>query len=274
MPSDSMSTPLPERPYLSPLERRYLWLLTQGHTPIQIQEILGIGRMPSLGMRVRAKLDSVTTAQATYQAAVLGLVGPDPDCGTMTGYRRHKALHEDACYACRQEFIHFTERTGGLTAHRRPQLTKPELHLLRSLDAGVNYKVIAARWKITTRTLDKVRASLYRKLDVTHRPVKVRRQAAVDEGRRMGFLRPDPLDPPPPPPPAEPTPLTDMEVGTLALLADGRSLSQAGAALGIPAPSVASRLARIYIKLDVTHLDRGERRPAAVAEARRRGYEV
>jgi DNA-binding CsgD family transcriptional regulator len=274
MPNDSPHTPLPERPYLSPLERRYLWLLTQGHTVGEAQKILGVGRTPTLGMRVRDKLGAATTAHATYKAAVLQLVGPDPECGTMTGYRRHKGRQEDVCEACRREFTEFVDRTGGLSAHRRPQLTDPELYLLRAFDAGANYKALAHRWRISTRTLDKIRASLYRKLDVLHHPMKVRRQAALEVGQRMGYLRPDPLGPPPPPPPAEPSPLTELEVRTLATVADGTSLSQAGRKLGIPASSVGSRLARIYIKLDVAHHGRGLCREAAVTEARRRGYEV
>lgn len=275
MPSHCESTLPTGRPYLSPLERRYLWLLVQGHTVGEAQKLLGIGRTPTLGMRVRDKLNASTTAQATYRAAVLHLLGPDPECGTMTGYRRHKGRHEDPCEACRREFTEFVDRTGGLTPHRCPQLKDPETYLLRALAAGANYKSLAQKWKISTRTLDKVRASLYRKLDVTHYPVKVRRQAAVDAGRRLGLLSPDPLGPPPPPPPpAEPTPLTDLEVRTLALVADGTSLSRAGRKLGIPGSSVGSRLARIYVKLDVAHHGHGQCRDAAVKEARRRGYSV
>lgn len=267
---DADSTP---RPFLAPAEHRYLWLLSQGHTPAEAQRAMGIGRNPTLGTRLREKLASTTTAQALFKAAQLGLVGPHELCGTMRGYRRHHGVHEEACYACRRALAEFTDRTGSPSPFRPAQLTEAELRLLKALDAGRPVKAIARNWGCTTRTLDPVRASLYRKLDVAHLPWLERRPTALEEGRRQGLLRKEKFTAPGRPRRAPVTRLTDLEVATLRAVTEGRSLSQAGQLLGgIPGSSVSSKLARVYKKLDVLHHAHGERREAAIKEARNQGY--
>lgn len=265
---------LPPIPYFTPAERRYLWLLSQGHTTAETQRAMGINRTPTLGTRLREKLEARTTAHALFKAGDLGLVGPHELCGTMPGYRRHHGRHEDACRACRRALADFTERTGGMHPFRRASLTEPELRLLRAFDAGRSVKGLARQWGCSTRTLDTVRSGLYTKLDVRHLPDKARRAAALDEGRRQGFLRPDAFSAPEGPKRRAEKQLTALEVRTLGAVSGGRSLSQAGRILGVPGPSVSSRLARIYAKLDVLHHAHGERREAALKEARNRGYHV
>lgn len=270
-----MDEPQTHRPYLTPNEHRYLWLLSQGHTTAQTQRIMGINRNPTLGMHLREKLGAVTTAQALYFAALTGLVGPYELCGTMRGYRHHHGLHEEACGACRAALIEFTERTGGMSPFRPAQLTEPELRLLKALDAGRRIKVIAHNWGCTTRTLEPVRASLYRKLDVAHLPWRERRPAAIGEGRRQGLLKRERVTVPGKPRREPVTKLTDLELRTLQAVTGGRSLSQAGKILGgIPGGSVSCRLARVYQKLGVLHHAHGERREAAIKEARNQGYPV
>jgi DNA-binding CsgD family transcriptional regulator len=154
-------------------------------------------------------------------------------------------------------------------------LTEAELKLLRQFDSGRTFKQVLEIWGCSRRTLDGVRMSLYRKLDVTHLPQQSKQATAVEVGRRLGYLRPvaDPL-------PreivlkVEQPRLTELEVRTLGLLANGASLREAGEVLGIAGSAVSSKLARIYEKLDVLHHAHGERREAAVKEAQRQGYPV
>lgn len=278
MPMDSKSTPHRDRPHLTAREHRYLWLISQGHTPREAFRVMGTGSSPSVATRIKAKLSARTMEHAVFIACGLKLIGEHPNCGTLDGYREHYGRGDaEPCAACRREFTEYAERQKAPVL-ARVVLTEPELRMLRAFDAGRTFKDVVRNWGRPSRTLDDVRTSLYRKLDVAHLPQQRKLAAALEAGRKLGYLRqvritsPDPVVPQFP---AEPTPLTELEVRTLAVLADGTSLSQAGRVLGgIPGSWVSSRLARIYAKLDVLHAGHGERRDAAVKEARRQGYPV
>jgi DNA-binding CsgD family transcriptional regulator len=270
------TSPDAERVYFTAREHKYLWLMAQGYTPRQAQPILGTTSTPSLSTRVRDKLGALTMEQAIYLACQRDLLGPYEECGSMRGYRAHRGRHEDPCRACHREFLEYTERNETIIV-KRVDLSEAEVRLLRAFDSGRSFRQVSKNWGCSSRTLDDVRTSLYRKLDVSHLPHKVRYIAALDEGRRLGFLVPE----------AMPnlkfhrsprrwgtTDLTDLEVRTLAALSAGASLSEAGTLLGIPGSSVSSRLARIYKKLGVLDHGHGLRREAAIKEARARGYAV
>lgn len=66
-------------------------------------------------------------------------------------------------------------------------------------------------------------------------------------------------------------PLTPVQARVLEAAASGETLGAVAYRLGMPRTQVAARLAEAYQRLGVTWLPRGERRAAAVREARRRG---
>lgn len=260
---------------LSPQEHRYLWYIAQGYTPSEAGPLMGVKRTPCISQRIREKFGARTTAQAVHLATLADLLGPYIECGSLRGYRAHGARHEDTCRACRRAFAEHIERSGSPIIPRPVPLTEPELRLLRAFDAGRTFKQVATNWDVTARTLRDVRASLYRKLGVAHLQQQARYYAALDEGRRLGYLKAEYTAPAPQLNPRRwgTTDLTDLEVRTLSVLATGVSLHEAGQILGgTPGPQVSSRLARIYKKLDVLAYGHGERREAAVKEARNRGY--
>lgn len=268
-------------PHLSPRERTFLWLVAHGATSTEAGEILGTKAVNEISTRIRRKLNARTLAHAAYLARDMEMIGPHENCGLVAGYRSHLGRHEDACPACRRAFIAYTERHENAMCRARPVLTEPELRLLRAYDSGRTFKEICANWELSCHSLARIRASLYRKLDVAHLPVQSRYHAALDEGRRQGLLRSLARQRRKLAVPARnprrwgTTDLTDLQVRILAATVD-RSLSEAGASLTPPltAPAVSSHLARIYRKLGVLHHGHGERREAAIKEARNRGYQV
>ncbi len=253
-------------PHLSPRELRYLWLMAQGSTPTEAGKLMQTKSTPALSTRVREKLNARTTAQAVWVAAELALIGPYEDCGTLQGYQAHQTVGQDACRACRRAFAGHTER-NGLSRSKPLSLTEAELRLLKCYDAGRTFRQVLKNWGCSQRTLDTVRTSLYRKLDVSHLPQQVRHQAALEEGRRRGHLTQHPALMPPDRRPGKwhTTALTALELRTLIVLANGTSLCEAGKILdGIAGSSVSA--------LDVLSYGHGERRDAAIKEARNRGY--
>lgn len=264
---------------LSPREHAYLWYICQGYVPREAFRLMGSGSSPSVNTRVCEKLRARRIEQAIYIACQLELIGPYLECGTQAGYRAHHGRHEEACGACRKWHTGFMERTGKVASRLEP-LTDAELRLLKSFDSGRTFKQTLDKWGCSRRVLDDVRTSLYRKLDVAHLHQNTKLRAAVEEGRRRGLLRPvPPLKPAKRPRRWGTTDLTELEQRTLAAVADGTSLAEAGRTLGrngtpIPGSSVSSRLMIVYRKLDVLHHAHGERRKAAVEEARRRGYNL
>ncbi len=262
-------------PALSPREHQYLWLISQGHTPRQAFQVMGTGSAPSVATRVKKKLGAHTMEHAVFIGAMSDLLGPHMHCGTLDGYREHQGRGDkDPCRACRRAFTEYAERQSTPVL-KKVTLTEPELKLLRQFDSGRTFKDVLRIWGCSRRVLDGVRMSLYRKLDVTHLPQQSKQATAVQAGRRLGYLRPEPN-----PLPQEiiitvkHPPLTELEVRTLGLLASGASLREAGEVLGITGAAVSSKLARIYEKLDVLHHAHGERREAAVSAARSQGYPV
>jgi DNA-binding CsgD family transcriptional regulator len=66
-------------------------------------------------------------------------------------------------------------------------------------------------------------------------------------------------------------PLSPRQTQALTAAATGATLRQIGDQLGITREHVSQLLSNAYRRLDVTHLPRNERRPAAVRAAIRRG---
>lgn len=261
---------------LTAREHEYLWLISQGHTPKQAFVLMGCGQSPSTAMRIKRKLGAHTMEHAVFLAVSRDLIGEHPRCGTLDGYREHyRRGDKDPCRACRRAFSEYADRQEAPVL-KAVTLTEPELRMLKAFASGRTFKQILANWGCSRRTLDGVRMSLYRKLDVTHLPQQSKQSTAVDVGRRLGYLRPVRMPVPEPvlTLPGQTRPLTELEVKTLGVLAEGASLREAGAELGIPGSSVSSKLARIYSKLGVLHHPHGERREAAVKEARNQGYPV
>lgn len=275
MPPSSDTKPVDFRP-LTTREHRYLWLISQGHTPRETFQLMGTGSSPSLATRVKNKLQARTMEHAVFLAVSHDLIGPGMHCGTLDGYREHQSRGDrEPCRACRRAFSEYAERQGTPVL-QKVRLTEPELRLLQCFDAGRTFKQVLENWGCSRRTLDQVRLDLYRKLDVSHLPQQAKQCAALEAGRRLGYLV-CPVHPPLPGPvgPARRSvPLTELETRTLALLAQGCSLREAGQELGIAGSAVSARLARIYEKLDVLHHGHGERREAAVKQARAQGYAV
>lgn len=271
-------TVLPAAPVLTRLshrEHQYLWLVSQGHTPRQAFQVMGTGSAPSVATRIKKKLNARTMEHAIFIGAMSDLLGPFMHCGTLDGYREHHGRGDtDPCRACRRAFTEYAERQQTPVL-KKVVLTESELKLLRQFDSGRNFKDVLRIWGCSRRTLDGVRMSLYRKLDVTHLPQQSKQATAVEIGRRLGYLRQEPN-----PLPqeivikVEQPRLTELEVRTLSLLASGASLREAGEVLGIAGSAVSSKLARIYEKLDVLHHGHGARREAAVNLAREQGYPV
>jgi DNA-binding CsgD family transcriptional regulator len=260
---------------LSHREHQYLWLVSQGHTPRQAFQVMGTGSAPSVATRIKKKLSARTMEHAVFIGVMSDLLGPFMYCGTLDGYREHQSRGDtDPCRACRRAFTEYAERQQTPVL-KKVILTDPELKLLRQFDSGRSFKDVLRIWGCSRRTLDGVRMSLYRKLDVTHLPQQSKQATAVETGRRLGYLRPEPFLPleeivik------AEQPRLTELEVRTLGLLGAGASLREAGEVLGIAGSAVSSKLARIYEKLDVLHHAHGERREAALHAARQQGYPV
>lgn len=277
MPQESAIIPIEGEqscPALTRREHRFLWLVSQGYTPDQAGMLMGISGTASVGSRMRSKLNARTNAHAVAVAYQRDMLGPYEECGSERGYRAHGGRHEDCCRACRRAHAEYVERNQDMPAYQsRIALTEAEHRLLRAWDAGRSNVQVRQNWGVSVKTLEGLTTSVYRKLDVRHLPVQGRRYAALDEGRRRGLLRPR----------EQPVlvlkerkapPLSDLELTTLAAVAGGATLAEAGLVLSIPRQQVSSRLARIYKKLDVVHLPSGDRREGAVKAARNAGYQL
>lgn len=258
---------------LSPAQRKYMWLRATGHDESSARRIMGATNTYMISQRAQKKLGAHTLVHAVFIACQLDMFGPREECGTMPGVRTHQDRGEDLCRACRRMNIEYTEAEDRCVYEPVPDLTAPELRLLGYLDDGLSVDQIVVKWGRTTAAVTHVRRTLYRKLGVHTMPFQQRRDHALDVARRFRLLTPpEPVIAPVPGRNGTP-PLTDLEVRTLAVLASGRSLSQAGKVLGgIAGAAVSARLARIYEKLDVLHYGHGDRRDAAITEARARGY--
>lgn len=262
-------------PPLTPREHQFLWLMSQGFTPSKAAPELGISPHLTrcLGTRVRAKMGAATNAHAVALAYRADMLGEYLECGSERGYRTHLARNEDAseCRACRRAHAEYVERNEGMPRHfKQIAFTEAELRLLRSMDSGRSQHEMAKVWGVSRKRVEALATQVFKKLDVSHIPQQARRRSALDEARRRGLLRPVPGRTAPAVPVQSrrrATALTPLEAKMLRAV-DGQSLSEAGEELGYPRAQLASRLARIYVKLEVDHLPRDQRRLAALAKAR------
>lgn len=260
---------------LSPAQRRYMWLRATGHDESSARRTMGATNTYMISQRAQKKLGANTLVHAVFIACQLDMFGPREECGTMPGVRTHQDRGEDLCRACRRMNIEYTEAEDRCVYEAAPELTGPERRLLGYLDDGLTLGQIIEKWGRTTAAVTHVRRTLYRKLGVHAVPFQQRRTHALAAAHRFRLLTPPDPGVAPEPRRSGTQPLTDLEVRTLATLAGGRSLAQAGKILGgIAGAAVSARLARIYEKLDVLHYGHGDRRDAAIREARGRGYTV
>lgn len=263
---------------LSPAQRKYLWLRATGLDEQAAQEAMGATNTYMISKRMQQKLGADTLPHAVYIACQTDLIGPREHCGTMDGIRDHQGRGEDLCRACLRLNIEYTEAENKGRYDTAPVLTDAERRLLDFLDSELTTEQIIVKWGRTRAAVMHVRRRLYRKLGVADIVFPLRRAKAVEAAARYGLIitkdtPPDVLERLTRR--AEVPKLTDLEVRTLAVLADGTSLTKAAPILGVPASTyITSRLGNIYRKLDVAHLPRGEKRAAAVARARDLGYDV
>lgn len=267
-------------PQLTPAQRRYLWLRATGSTDGEARQIMKTGpHAYSIATHMKEHMGAKTIEHAVFLACQLDMIGEREECGTMPGIRRHQNAREDLCRACRRLNAEYAEAENKGYYDRPPVLSAVERQLLDLLESNLTRIEINTKLNRTEYAMKAHRTSLYRKLGVNNGSHATRRVRAVHRAREFGLLAADCL-------PdiflerrAEPVreipKLTDLEVRTLAVLADGTSLTKAAKILNLPAStSITGRLANIYRKLDVVHLPRTEKRAAAVAKARDLGYAV
>lgn len=263
---------------LSPVQRRYLWLRAHGSSEAEAREVLGVYDTYKISAEVRRKLGAPDLVNAVYTAMTEDMIGPREVCGTMAGIKRHQDGREDLCRACLKLNVRYAdaEQSGKYT--RTPILTDREAEVVRLLPTDLTRTEIEAKLGRTRYAMNPIWTALYKKLGVTGYPHQVRRSAAVEAAIQYGFVEsPD-------------TPaviagrleaetvvpkLTELEIRTLAVLADGTSLTRAAVILNVRASTnITGRLANIYRKLGVEHVDRPVKRAAAVEAARAQGYPV
>lgn len=259
---------------LSRYQRRVLWLFSQGYNVQEVAAEIGTVRqsITDAALVIRRKFGARTSAQAVLMAYIQGHLGVHEDCGTRASYVRHLDAGEDACPACRNANARWLKKQSEPEGYSAP-LTDVQVKLIRALYAGRTHRELNLNWHVGRSTLHREVTDMYRRLGVADVPRELRREQAFQEAIRRGVL--GPVAPKVPPLDLGPSglPLTKLEQETLHAV-DGRTLTEAGAVLGISRTDVSSRLHLVYTKLGVTHLPRNDKRAAALAEARRRGYAV
>ncbi|MFB7707943.1 LuxR C-terminal-related transcriptional regulator [Streptomyces sp. NPDC056105] len=140
-------------------------------------------------------------------------------------------------------------------------LTAREVEVLRLIAAGFTYEEIAEQLDIGIGGAKGTSSRMMMRLGALNAPhaVLLGVQAGILEGRAK--KRPGP--------PRQP--LTARQAQVLTAAEDGAPLSTVARRLNTTPQQVSARLSESYLRLGVTHLPRGQRRAAAVAEARRRG---
>ncbi|WP_369214420.1 LuxR C-terminal-related transcriptional regulator [Streptomyces flavofungini] len=141
------------------------------------------------------------------------------------------------------------------------KLPPRELEVLKLVAGGFTHKEIGERLGITHKGVTATFNRALLRLGALNAPHAV--HLAVQEGILPGRARRRPG-------PAR-QPLTERQALVLVAAADGASLTAVAARLGTTRQQIASSLSGAYIRLGVHGLPRGEKRAAAVAEARRRG---
>lgn len=266
------TTVTPGTPQLNPRQARMLWLLSQGLLAPEIAREVGT---TATGVRTSTanlykRLGVRNAAQAVAYALINGIIGPYEDCGSLAAYRRHHDRDESTCQAC---------RLGNAWRLDNPEvsagqvtLTTPQLRLLKAFDAGRTHAQIADAWKVSRPTVERLTTSLYLALRVHGLPRQLRRPAALDRARSLGFLGKKPPAVAAPRPFGSVRPLAARERRVLEAMADGRTITQGAASLGLSRTSVATSLTWAYRSLDVLHVPRVHRRREAVRVAREHGF--
>lgn len=261
-------------PVLTRYQRRALWLLSQGHTPSKAAVLLKVPRQSVTDslFHARRKLGAQTNIQAVLAAYVQGVIGEREDCGSRDAYIRHQSRDEDACPACLRANREWIERPPPAACARAP-LTEPQVRLVRALHVGRTQRQIRMLWGLSRNQVERQITSLYTVLGVVGEPREVRRERALEEALRQGYLNPAVGRQPCPVLPPAASRLTPAELRVLSAV-DGRTLTEAAALLGTQRTTISSHLNRAYTKLGVGHLPRNDKREAALKEARNQGYDV
>lgn len=266
------TTVTPGTPQLNPRQARMLWLLSQGLLAPEIAREVGT---TATGVRTSTanlykRLGVRNAAQAVAYALINGIIGPYEDCGSLAAYRRHHDRDESTCQACRLGNAYRLDNpevsAGPVT------LTTPQLRLLRAFDAGRSHTQIADAWGVSRPTVERLTTSLYRAFGAQDLPRQLRRPAVLEQARTLKLLSRTPPAVAPPRPFGRVRPLTSMERTVLTVMADGRTITQGAALMGIPRSTLATRLSYAYRRLDVLHLPRAHRRREAVRIAREHGF--
>lgn len=253
---------------LTERQRRVLWLVSVGKTTAEIsREYTNYPRnVTKMCGKIYRTVGAKTPAQAVRNGLLLGVIGPYEDCGSLAAYRRHIQREETTCAACKRGN---RERLEAEASPRQVHLGKPEIQLLRAIDAGRTRAQIATAWGISEQDVKNLITTTYTALGVDRLPPAVRREAALREARIRGFLAPTP--PPQQGPPPKSVQLSDTHVKILLSMESGATLAQTAARLDLRPGTCATRLSEAYRRMDVRWMEKGQRLPAALQRARRLG---
>jgi DNA-binding CsgD family transcriptional regulator len=269
-----MPTETKTNPVLTRYQRRALWFLSQGHTPSEAAALLKVPRQSVTDALyyARRKLGTRTNAQAVLVAYVRGVIGELEDCGSREAYVRHRNRNQDACPACLRANREWVERSPSTAGSCTP-LEEPQVRLVRALHVGRTQRQIRMLWGLSRSQVERQITALYAALGVAGEPREIRRERALEEALRQGYLNPAVKPQPCPVLPPVTSRLTPAELRVLSAV-DGRTLTEAAALLGTERTTISSHLNRAYTKLGVGHLARKDKREAALKEARNQGYAV
>lgn len=263
--------PTPQAVVLTKRQTRALWLLSTGRTCADIARDSGVSPsfMRKFCARVNELMGAATAAQAVRNGLLRGHIGPYEDCGSLAAYRRHIKRDEPICPACKRGN---RERMDAEAAMRlRPvKLGRPEVQLLRAIDAGRTRAQIAAAWQISEQDVRQLITTTYAALGVDRLPPPVRREAALHEARVRGLLRNTPEAP------ArtigKPAPdLSQTHLNILREMESGATLAETAERLSLRPGTCSTRLSETYRRLDVAWMEKGTRLPAALRKARELG---
>lgn len=253
---------------LTERQRRVLWMVSVGKTTAEISREYGNypRNVTKMCGKIYRALGASTPSHAVRNGLLAGLIGPYEDCGSLAAYRRHIKREEATCAACKRGN---RERLEAEASPRQVRLGKPEIQLLRAIDAGRTRAQIATAWGISEQDVRHLITTTYAALGVDRLPLPVRREAALREARTRGFLAPTP--PPQQSPPPKTAHLSDTHVKILLSMESGVTLAQTAADLGLRPGTCATRLSEAYRRMDVGWMEKGQRLPAALRKARAMG---
>lgn len=260
------------RPVVLPdLQRRVLWLVSQGYTEAGIAK--EIGRSPAAVKGTCGRILRNLCAANAPHAVGIGLrdghIGPWEDCGTLTAWRRHHQGDETVCASCRRGNADRVALRALLA--RRPKLTEQQVRLLQAFHAGRTRLQIREEWGMSEKALEYITAGTYAALGVDRYAARLRREAALKLAGAMDLLGVQ--QPSGPPTPGMTTVrLSGKQVEILLRLERGMSITEAAQDMGMSRDSCASRISQAYRVLGVTWLDKDRRRAEAISKARRDGF--